>query len=67
MLDGPSVQVSPPTPGHTRSLLAAPKSLAWYTYVRCVVSVNTWLWTSQSSVAPVPDQAAASTLGQCMG
>jgi len=42
-------------------LLAAGVSLVWYTYVLCVVSVNTWLWTSQSS--PAPDQAAPSILG----
>lgn len=42
-------------------LLAAGVSLVWYTYVLCVVSVNTWLWTSQSS--PAPGQAVPSILG----
>lgn len=52
--------------GHTHSLLAAaPRSLALYTYVRCMVSVNTWLQTSQSSVASVPGQAVLSILESC--
>lgn len=44
-LHGSSVQVfpQPRASGHTHSLLAAPTSLAWYTYVWCVVFMNTWL------------------------
>lgn len=42
-------------------LLAAGVSLVRYTYVLCVVSVNTWLWMSQSS--PAPGQAVPSILG----
>lgn len=42
-------------------------SLAWYTYVLCLVSVNTWLWMSQSSVAPALGQAAPSILGPWSG
>lgn len=65
----PLFQVSPQPRawGHTRSLLVVPESLAWYTYVWCVVSMNTWLWMSQNSVvAPVPGQATPSTLRQCI-
>lgn len=60
----------PPSPEHgehtynllSPHLLVAPVSLAWYTYVRCVVSMNTWLWMSHSSPAPAPSQAAPSIL-----
>lgn len=48
-------------------LRVAYMSLAWYTYVLCLVSVNTWLWMSQSSVAPALGQAAPSILGPWSG